>query len=132
MSMRYFVLRYDVVVDDYVNRRTPFRPEHLRLLREAHARGEVVMGGAVGYQPDGAIIVFRSETADTAGEPASVAESAWPIGAPRCSACRSDGSTSPRDSSAAVVAVLTLAPERTSRPISSSVRATSSSNDVRR
>jgi uncharacterized protein YciI len=66
MSMRYFVLRYDVVVDDYVNRRTPFRPEHLRLLREGHARGEVVMGGAVGDQPDGAIIVFRSESADTA------------------------------------------------------------------
>ena len=66
MSMRYFVLRYDVVVDDYVNRRTPFRPEHLRLLREGHARGEVVMGGAVGDQPDGAIIVFRCESADTA------------------------------------------------------------------
>jgi uncharacterized protein YciI len=64
--MPYFVLRYDAVVDDYVNRRTPLRPEHLRLLNEAHARGEVVMGGAVGENPDGAIIVFRSDSAAVA------------------------------------------------------------------
>jgi uncharacterized protein YciI len=64
--MRYFVLRYDAVVDDYVNRRAPFRSDHLRLLREAHARGEVVMAGAVGESPDGAIIIFRAETAQTA------------------------------------------------------------------
>ena len=60
--MSYFVLRYDAVVDDYVNKRTPFRGEHLRLVREAHARGEVVMAGAVGENPDGAIFVFRSDT----------------------------------------------------------------------
>jgi uncharacterized protein len=60
--MSYFVLRYDAVVDDYVNRRAPFRSEHLRLLREAHARGEVVMAGAVGENPDGAIFIFRSDT----------------------------------------------------------------------
>ncbi len=62
----YFVLRYDSVVDDYVNRRAPFRSEHLRLLREAHARGEVVMAGAVGDEPDGAIIIFRAETPEVA------------------------------------------------------------------
>lgn len=64
--MGYFVLRYDVVVDDYVNRRAPFRAEHLRLLQEAHARGEVLMAGAVGENPDGAIFIFRSETPGTA------------------------------------------------------------------
>lgn len=64
--MRYFVLRYDEVVDDYVARRAPFREEHLRLLREAHARGEVLMAGAVGDTPDGAIIIFRGETPDVA------------------------------------------------------------------
>lgn len=62
----YFVLRYDSVVDDYVNRRAPFRSEHLRLLREAHARGEVVMAGAVGDEPDGAIIIFRAESPEVA------------------------------------------------------------------
>jgi len=64
--MSYFVLRYDAVVDDYVNRRMPFRAEHLRLLREAHARGEVVMAGAVGENPDGAIIIFRADTPNAA------------------------------------------------------------------
>ena len=62
----YFVLRYDTVVDDYVTKRAPFRAEHLRLLREAHQRGEVVMAGAVGEEPDGAIIIFRAETPEAA------------------------------------------------------------------
>ncbi|HUR32290.1 MAG TPA: YciI-like protein [Vicinamibacterales bacterium] len=64
--MSYFVLRYDAVVDDYVNRRAPYRAEHLKLLSEAHARGEVVMAGAVGESPDGAIIIFRSATPELA------------------------------------------------------------------
>ena len=64
--MPYFVLRYDAVVDDYVNRRTPFRTEHLRLVREARDRGEIVMAGAVGEIPEGALLVFRSESAEVA------------------------------------------------------------------
>ena len=64
--MSYFVLRYDEVVDDYVNRRTPFRGDHLRLVREAHARGEVIMAGAVGENPNGALFIFRSDTAAVA------------------------------------------------------------------
>ena len=64
--MPYFVLRYDVVVDDYVNRRAPFRDAHLGLMREAKQRSEVVMAGAVGDPPDGALIVFRGESADVA------------------------------------------------------------------
>jgi len=64
--MPYFVLRYDEVVDDYVNRRAPFRAEHLTLARDAQARGEIVMAGAVGDPPSGALFVFRSESADAA------------------------------------------------------------------
>jgi uncharacterized protein YciI len=60
--MSYFVLRYDAVVDDYVNRRAPFRSAHLQMLNQLHARGEVLMGGAVGEPPDGAIIVFRCDS----------------------------------------------------------------------
>jgi uncharacterized protein len=60
--MAYYVLRYDAVVDDYVNRRAPLRAEHLRLVREAHDRGEVVMGGAVGATPEGALIIFRGDS----------------------------------------------------------------------
>lgn len=64
--MPYFVLRYDAVVDDYVNRRAPFRSAHLEKLQQAHARGEVVMAGAVGDPPSGAVIVFRGDTPDGA------------------------------------------------------------------
>jgi hypothetical protein len=61
----HYVLIYDVV-DDYVARRAPFREEHLRLAREAHARGEVVLAGALADPADGAMLVFRGPTADTA------------------------------------------------------------------
>ena len=64
--MGYFALRYDAVVDDYVNRRTAFRAEHLHLLHEARARGEMSMAGALGSPPDGALLVFRSETPSVA------------------------------------------------------------------
>ena len=58
--MAYFALFYDVV-DDYVARRGAFREDHLRLLREAHSRGEVVMAGAFAEPPDKALLVFRAE-----------------------------------------------------------------------
>jgi len=47
------------VVDDYVNRRAPFRAAHLALAREAVARGELVLGGAFANPPDGAVLLFR-------------------------------------------------------------------------
>jgi uncharacterized protein YciI len=56
----YFILRYESVVDDYVNRRAPFRADHLRLVRDAHARGEIVMAGAVGDPPEGAVLIFKA------------------------------------------------------------------------
>lgn len=56
--MDYYVLFYHVV-DDYVIRRAAFREEHLRLARAAHARGELVYGGALRDPADQALLVFR-------------------------------------------------------------------------
>ncbi len=56
--MPYFALTYEVV-PDMAERRTPYRPEHLRLARESHARGELVMAGALG-EPGGALLLFRA------------------------------------------------------------------------
>ena len=56
--MPYFVLMYDVVAD-FTNKRTPFRPAHLKEVRESNARGELVMAGALG-EPAGALLVFRA------------------------------------------------------------------------
>ncbi|MGK2964252.1 MAG: YciI family protein [Tepidiformaceae bacterium] len=60
--MAYHILFYDYV-EDAAERRTPFRPEHLELLREYEARGEVVMAGAFANPLDGAAIVFNVEDA---------------------------------------------------------------------
>lgn len=56
--MSYYVLQYEVV-DDYANRRIPYREDHLRRVREAHARGELPIAGALGDPPDGALLVFQ-------------------------------------------------------------------------
>jgi uncharacterized protein YciI len=60
MVVMYFLLFYEVV-DDYIERRQAFRDEHLRLAREAHARGELVLAGAYADPPDGAALVFRAD-----------------------------------------------------------------------
>jgi len=56
--MNYFVLIY-YVVEDYVARREPYREEHLRLAREAHDRGELILGGALADPADRALLIFR-------------------------------------------------------------------------
>lgn len=61
----HYVLLYDVV-DDMVTKRAPYREEHLRLIREGHARGEIVMAGAVGDPVDGALLIFRADSAQVA------------------------------------------------------------------
>jgi uncharacterized protein YciI len=65
--MNYYALQYEVV-DDYANRRMPFRQLHLGLIKEAHARGELRMAGALGDPADGALLVFRSDSPDVAEE----------------------------------------------------------------
>src|SRR5260370_13773917 len=55
--MNYYHLFYEVV-DDLVNRRVPFRQEHLRLANEARERGEIVFAGALA-EPASALIVFH-------------------------------------------------------------------------
>jgi uncharacterized protein len=61
----YYLLFYETV-DDYLERRTPFRPEHLNLVREAHERGELVMAGAFAEPADGAAFVFKGKSAEAA------------------------------------------------------------------
>ena len=56
--MPYFALTYEVV-DGFADKRLPFRPQHLQLARDAAARGELVMAGALG-EPVGALLVFRT------------------------------------------------------------------------
>lgn len=64
--MEYFALFYDVV-DDFLERRTDFRPEHLGLIDEAHKRGELIMAGALS-EPLGALLIFRASDRSVAEE----------------------------------------------------------------
>jgi len=61
--MTHFALMYDVV-DGFIDKRTPFRSAHLALVRDAHARGDLMLAGALGEPPDGALLVFRAESAE--------------------------------------------------------------------
>lgn len=60
--MPYFVLDYDAA-EHYTERRAPFRADHLAHVRAAHERGEIVMAGAIGDPPEGALLIFQA--ADT-------------------------------------------------------------------
>lgn len=53
----YFILR-DELVDDYLERRPQFHAEHLALAREAVARGELRLGGALAGPADEALLIF--------------------------------------------------------------------------
>ncbi|HEY6463581.1 MAG TPA: YciI-like protein [Polyangiaceae bacterium] len=59
----WYLLLYDVV-PEYLERRVPLREEHLRLVHEAHARGELVLGGAHDDPTDGTfdgvVLVFKT------------------------------------------------------------------------
>lgn len=43
---------------DYLERRSAYRNEHLRLAWESNARGELVLGGAFAEPADGAVLLF--------------------------------------------------------------------------
>ncbi len=60
----YYALFYDVV-DDFLHRRVPYREEHLKLALEAHARGDLVLAGAL-EPANGALLVFRDEKPEAA------------------------------------------------------------------
>ena len=57
--MGYYALFYDVV-DDFVARRIQVREDHLRLVRAAHERGELLLAGALAEPVDRALLIFRA------------------------------------------------------------------------
>ena len=57
----HYLLIYDLVAD-YIERRAPLRAEHIALARAAETRGELILGGAFANPPDGAVLLFRSDS----------------------------------------------------------------------
>jgi uncharacterized protein YciI len=69
----HYLLFYDAS-DDYADRRMPFRAAHIAYARQAVARGDLVLGGALADPIDGAVLVFRGSSravpeAFAAGDP---------------------------------------------------------------
>jgi len=60
--MHHFVVTYEFV-DRFIERRAPYREAHLQLLRDANARGLLLLSGPVGDPPDGALLIARAESA---------------------------------------------------------------------
>ncbi len=61
----HYILFYDVV-DDYAAKRAPFREAHLKHARLAHERGEHFLAGALADPADGAVLVFRGTSPESA------------------------------------------------------------------
>lgn len=60
--MSHFLLRYDLA-PDYLERRAAFRDAHLALAWAAVARGELLLGGAVGDPVESALLLFTDAEA---------------------------------------------------------------------
>lgn len=58
----HYLLLYEVV-EDYVAKRAPFRDQHLALANEAVEDGELLLGGALAEPVDGAVLLFKTQTA---------------------------------------------------------------------
>jgi uncharacterized protein len=58
----YFALFYDYV-PDVLEKRQPHRPAHLALAKEYETSGQLVLAGAFEPPTDGALFVFRADSA---------------------------------------------------------------------
>jgi len=63
----YYILFYKTV-DNYLEKRVPFRNEHLALSQKANRDGSLIMAGAFNEPADGAVLIFKSESPTVAEE----------------------------------------------------------------
>jgi uncharacterized protein len=61
----HFLLFYKVV-ENYVEKRIPFRSDHLAYALHAVERCELILGGALAAPVDGAVLLFRGESPEVA------------------------------------------------------------------
>lgn len=56
----HYILFYKTI-DNYIEKRAPYREEHLALAQKAYDNGTLVMAGALAEPADGAVLVFKGE-----------------------------------------------------------------------
>lgn len=63
----HYILFYDVV-DNFSEKRVPFRKAHLDHLRHSYERGELVLAGALAEPTDGGVVIFNGSSGSAAEE----------------------------------------------------------------
>jgi hypothetical protein len=63
----YYILFYKTV-QNYVERRAPFREEHLAYANKAFERGDLILAGALADPADSAVLVFKGEDPSVASD----------------------------------------------------------------
>lgn len=63
----YYILFYETV-DNYVEKRIPYREEHLSLAQQAYQNGSLIMGGALDDPANSAMLVFKGDDQQVAIE----------------------------------------------------------------
>src|SRR5262245_4894747 len=61
----HYLLFYEVV-DNYAEKRTPCRRDHLAHAKAAAVRGELVLAGALASPVDGTVLLFKGDSPATA------------------------------------------------------------------
>jgi uncharacterized protein len=61
--MKHYLLFYDVS-EDYLAKRAGYRKAHLEKAWAAHARGELILAGALADPVDGAVLLFKADSQD--------------------------------------------------------------------
>lgn len=61
----YYILFYKTV-ENYVEKRVPYRNAHLALAKSAYEDGDLVMAGALAEPADGAVLVFKGDGPEAA------------------------------------------------------------------
>jgi uncharacterized protein YciI len=61
ITKRWILIYEFIEADDIVERRKPYRPEHIQQIRDGLADGSILMAGATGDPPNGGLLVFDVE-----------------------------------------------------------------------
>ncbi|MFZ0454222.1 MAG: YciI-like protein [Ignavibacteriaceae bacterium] len=56
----YYILFYQTI-DDYTEKRKPYREAHLAYANKAHEEGKLVMAGALTDPADSAVLIFKCD-----------------------------------------------------------------------
>jgi uncharacterized protein len=57
----YYILFY-TTVDNYIEKRAPYRDTHLKYATAAHDRGELLQAGALADPTDTAVLIFKGDS----------------------------------------------------------------------